>query len=390
MLSPESLAQLPESVLELWRQVEEDILADMARRIVKMDGLTETALWQARRLEATRLFRREVVRRLAQLTGKSEALIRQLFQEAGTESLRTDDALHRLGGADPPPPNDSPALVNLLNAGAQQTNGTLSNLTATTANTATGQLERALDRAWLQTASGAFDYQTAVRRCVADLAATGLEAVRYPSGHVDTLEAAVRRAVVTGVNQASCKLQIERCKEVGCDLVEVTAHAGARPSHAAWQGKVYSISGRHPVYPPLSRTGYGSGDGLAGWNCRHNAYPFWEGISQPQYTPERLAQLNTREVSYQGKRYTRYEINQMQRARERRVRRWKRQFTMEEAAGLDSTQTALRLKAAREDLRQFAQDTGGRVDSARVGVHGFGRSQAGRATWAARKQTAQP
>lgn len=388
MLSPDDLDTLPDAALELWRQVEEDILADMARRLSKMGGITETAVWQAQRLEATRLFRRDLVKRLAQILGKSEAEVRKLLVQAGTQALAADDEIYRAAGLSPPPVNDSPALVNLLNAGAKQTNGTMANLTATTANTATGQFERALDRAWLQTASGAFDYQTAVRRCISDLAAAGLEAVRYPTGHTDTLEVAVRRAVVTGINQSACKLQIARCRELGCDLVEVTAHAGARPEHAAWQGKIYSISGEHPKYPPLSETGYGTGAGLGGWNCRHSAYPFWEGVSEPQYTPERLAQLNARDVPYQGKQYTRYEINQMQRSRERRVRRWKRQYVMEEAAGLDSAQTAARLKTAREDLKQFTYDTGGRVDSARVSVHGFGRSQAAKAAWDKRRADA--
>lgn len=380
MLTPEQLDALPEAALELWRQVEEDILADMARRISRLGGLTDTAAWQAFRLEQTRLFRRDLVKRLSQTLGKSEAEIRRLLTAAGTQALAADDAIYRAAGLSPVPPNDSPALLNLLTAGARQTQGTFVNLTATTANTATGQFERALDRAWLQTASGAFDYQTAVRRCVSDLAASGLEAVHYPSGHVDTLEVAVRRAVITGVNQTAGRLQAARMEEMGCDLVEVTAHAGARPSHAEWQGKIFSRSGTHPKYPPFSRTGYGTGAGLCGWNCRHNFYPFFEGLSEPVYTEARLNQLNARDIEYQGRKYTRYEINQMQRYRERRVRRWKRQFVMEEAAGLDSTQSAVKLAHARTQLRQFANDTGGRVDSARVSVNGFGQSEASRAT----------
>lgn len=386
MLSPDYLAHIPDAACALWQQVEEDILADIARRLAKMGEVTDTALWQVKRLEQIRLFRSDVVRRLKKASGQSEALIRQLLQLACTQALQADDVAHEAAGQTVSAMNDSIALRNLLTAGAKQTNGTMANITATTANTATRQFERALDRAWLQTTSGAFDYKTAVRRCVADLASTGLEAVRYPSGHVDTLEVAVRRAVVTGVNQSACRLQVERCKEVGCDLVEVTAHVGARPSHAQWQGKIYSISGKHSKYPPLSETGYGTGAGLGGWNCRHNMFPFWEGISEPQYTPQRLAELDAKNIEYKGKQYSRYEINQMQRSRERRVRRWKRQYAMEEAAGLDSTQTAVWLKKARVDLEHFTRDTGGRVDSARVGVHGFGRSQAIKATNSAIRQ----
>lgn len=386
MLSPAYLENLPEPVLKLWRQVEEDTLADMARRIAKMDGLTDTAVWQAWRLAQTRLFRTDLVKRLAQLLGKSEAEVRKLLAEAGTQALAADDGIYQAAGLSPPPVNDSPALLNLLNAGAKQTQGTFANLTATTANTATRQFERALDLAWLQVSSGAFDYQTAVRRAVADLAVQGLQAITYyPSEHTDSLEVAVRRAVVTGVNQTAGKLQEARMEDMGCDLVEITAHAGARPSHAAWQGKVFSRSGKHPKYPPFSQTGYGTGAGLCGWNCRHSFYPFFEGLSEPVYTPERLRKLDAKDIEYQGQKHSRYEINQMQRARERRVRRWKRQYVMEEAAGLDSTQTALRLKAARQELQDFTAATGGWVDSARTGVNGFGRAQASKAVWDKRR-----
>ena len=67
-------------------------------------------------------------------------------------------------------------------------------------------------------------------------------------------------------------------------------------------------------------TGYGTGPGLCGWNCRHNFYPFYPGVSFRNYTDERLAELDARNIPYGGGLYTRYEITQMQRALERRER----------------------------------------------------------------------
>ena len=310
MLTPEQLAKLPASVVELWRQVEDDTLADMCRRISKMEGITDTAAWQAWRLEQTRLFRRDLTKRLAQMLRKSEPEVRRLLAEAGTQTLAVDDAIYRLAGKNPLPPNESPALSNLLNAGARQTQGSFYNICATTANTATGQFERALDRAWLQTSSGAFDYKTSVRRAVSDLADKGLEAINYPSGHTDTLEVAVRRAVLTGVNQTAGKLQDARMSEMGCEFVEVTAHAGARPSHAEWQGRVFHRGGavtyQGKRYADFEEsTGYGTGAGLCGWNCRHNFYPFYPDISERVYSDKRLAELDARNIEYNGKMYTR-------------------------------------------------------------------------------------
>ena len=90
--------------------------------------------------------------------------------------------------------------------------------------------------------TGAFDYRTAVKRCV-DSLAEEMPFVTYPGGHTDTLEVAARRAILTGVNQTAGKLQIARMDEMGCRFVETTAHGGARPSHAQWQGQRFHRGG---------------------------------------------------------------------------------------------------------------------------------------------------
>ncbi len=348
------------------------------------DTLTDTAAWQAWRLEQTRLTKQEILSILARYSGKSREAIRQMLLDAGRETLAADDTIYRAVGLSPSPIEENAALNNLLNAGYRQTLGSWQNLTATTAATVTGALERRLDRAWLQISSGAFDYKTAIKRVVDDLA-DRMPGVTYPSGHKDTLEVAARRAVLTGVNQTCAQLQLARADEMGCEFVEVTAHAGARPEHAVWQGKIYHRGGAI-VYDGVryedfeTATGYGTGPGLCGWNCRHNFYPFFPGVSAPNYSQEQLDALNSREVTYGGKQYTRYEISQMQRALERRVRRFKRQYLAEDAAGVDSTAAAAKLRAARRDLKDFVRATGGRNNSARTSVSGFGRSQASKAT----------
>lgn len=386
MLTPEYLERIPDPVVQLFQDVEDDILRDMARRIRKMDGLTDTAAYQAWRLEQTRLMRQDIVTRLSQMSGKTQAEIRKILQEAGTEALLSDDAVYTAAGKVVGLINDNPALLNLLNAGYQQTAGTFQNITATTANTATKQFENALDRAWLQVSSGAFDYQTVLRRTVDALAKEGIKAILYPSGHSDTLEVATRRALLTGVNQTAAKLQLARMDEMECDLVEVTAHSGARPSHAAWQGKVYSRSGKSSKYPPFSVTGYGSGPGLCGWNCRHNFYPYWEGLSRPNYTQEDLDRMERKEFTYNGQEMTRYEASQYQRYLERNIRAYKRQYLAEEAVGVDTTRTSVKLAQWRARQKDFLDKTGLDEDDIRHRVSGFGHRQANKAAWSAKRQ----
>ena len=391
MLAPDYLDHAPDRLVLLFQQVEDDILRDVARRISKMEALTPTANWQLWRYQQVEAVRQDVVKKLARYTGKSEAEIRRLMQEAATRAMEAEDEIYYHYGKEPTPFAENETLQALLNAGYQQTAGTFHNLTATTANTVSGQFEAALDRAHLKVSSGAFDYKSAVKSAVDSLADT-MKYVTYPTGHTDTLEVAARRAVLTGVNQTGAKLQVARADEMGVEFFETTAHGGARPSHAEWQGRQFhrggavDYMGKH--YPDFeAATGYGTGAGLCGWNCRHTFFAIFPELgAPPAWTQESLEALNARDIEYNGGRYTRYEISQMQRARERTVRRYKRRYLAEDAAGADTTASAVKLRQARQDLADFISATGGRVDSARTSVAGFGRSESSKAAWAAKKQ----
>lgn len=391
MLAPDYLDHAPDRLVLLWQQVEDDILRDVARRISKMDTMTPTANWQLWRYEQTEALRQDVVKKLARYTGKSEAEIRRLMQEAVTRAMEAEDEIYYHYGKEPTPFADNATLQALLNAGYQQTAGTFHNLTATTANTVSGQFEAALDRTHLKVSSGAFDYKSAVKSAVDSLADT-MKYVTYPTGHTDTLEVAARRAVLTGVNQTGAKLQVARADEMGVQFFETTAHGGARPSHAEWQGRQFhrggavDYMGKH--YPDFeAATGYGTGAGLCGWNCRHTFFAIFPELgAPPAWTQESLEALNARDIEYNGGKYTRYEISQMQRARERTVRKYKRRYLAEDAAGADTTASAVKLRQARQELTDFISATGGRVDSARTSVAGFGRSASSKATWAAKKK----
>ena len=390
MLPPSALDRMPDAFVALWQGVEDEILKDIARRIAKTGTLTETAKWQLWRYQQTEALRSDVVKLLAKYSGKSDTAIRQLLLQAATEAMEREDAIYYHYGLEPTPFEESAALNNLLDAGARQTAGTWKNLTATTANTVTGQFERTLDAAWAKVSTGAFDYKTAVKQAV-DSLADGMKFVTYPTGHKDSIEVAARRAILTGVNQTAGKLQVARADEMGVEFFETTAHGGARPSHAEWQGRQFhrggavDYMGKH--YPDFeAATGYGTGAGLCGWNCRHTFFAVFPELGDPPaWTRDQLEELNARNIEYNGKLYTRYEINQMQRARERNVRRWKKRYLAETAAGVDTIDSAVRLKAARQSLAEFAKATGGRVDSARVSVPKFGRSEGSRASAQVRK-----
>ena len=383
MLTPEYLQRLPDSVVELYAQAEADILADMARRINGFDMFIPSAQYQMERLEEMGALRKDIVSELSRLTGKSRKEIAAIMREAGVETLAADEKIYQAAGL-VGKSELSPAVQEVLNAGLQKTNGLFRNLTRTTANTATRQFENALDRAYMQVTSGAFDYNTAVRSAIKSLAKQGVGAITYPSGHIDTLEVAVRRALVTGVNQTCLKMQEARADELGCDLVETTAHSGARPSHAEWQGQVFSRSGKSRKYPDFVKTtGYGTGEGLGGWNCSHSFYPFFEGLPRT-YSDSLLDSYKAKGYEYNGKKMTEYEALQTQRGIERNLRRWKRENIAMKAAGQDTTESAVKIAQWQATQKDFLAQTGLKRQRDREQIAGWTRKTAAQASGSAR------
>ena len=176
--------------------------------------------------------------------------------------------------------------------------------------------------------------------------------------------------------------------------MELDAHVGARTgdggqdltNHSWWQGQIVSRSGRHG-YLSLDDIGYGDVRGFAGANCRHNWHPFWPGISKPAYTQEMLDEYNAPKFPYNGKLLTEEEADRRQRALERQIRRWKREYVLAKETDQPDLQrrAATRLSASRGRLEDFLQQTGRHKQQLRETVPGFGRSEASSAVWAARQ-----
>lgn len=363
MLTFDQFDALTNTIMDLFEEYQTEVIKDIARRLVKLNFAS--AAWQVQRLSESGALYQDILKELSRLTGKSVAEIAQIMHEAGVRTLVFDDSIYRAAGLKPIPLNLSPAMLDTLIAGIQKTNGVITNLTRTTAITAQQAFIHAADLAYLQVSTGAMSYDQAIKAAIKKVAADGLSVIEYPTGHTDKLDVATRRAVLTGVAQTSGQLQNQRANEMGVDLVGVSAHVGARNkgtgpmNHESWQGGIYSRSGTHPKYKPfIETTGYGTGEGLAGWNCRHSFYPFFEGISEPAYTAAELESFANKKVKYQGKTITQYDAAQIQREIERKIRHWKRQQAALSAAGLEHAKESAKVREWQARMRSFVNQTG--------------------------------
>lgn len=391
-------------IIALYQQLEDDILSAVIRRILKMGYVSEASKHQLEVLQAAGLLYDDIVQLIADRTDACTAQVRALFEDAGVQTVEMDNSLHEAAGALPIDIRQDSSTRQVLEAGYKKTLGTMRNLVSTTATQTQTAFIQTCDRIYMQVSSGAFSYQEAIMNALRALADTGAT-VSYPTGHTDRMDVAVRRCVLTGVSQTAAAVSLRQAEDAGCYLMEITAHSGARPDHAKWQGQLVSLTGKDvgktidglKVWS-LSRIGYGSGEGFKGWNCRHNWHAYYPVFSTPNYTQEELKKLDEPCISYNGKLYTEYEVSQMQRAQERRVRAWKRRCVTAQEGVNSATDEATKataqaefdrsaryLKANEAKLKDFCRQTGQDRDRFREQVLGFGRSEAQKAVHAAKK-----
>ena len=371
-LDPKLLDSLPNTLVDMYGLVEIDILEDMARRISTYDYFIPAAQHQLQKLQELGAVQKDIIAKLSAMTGKTQEEIVALLSEASAQAIADDIEYYTAGEVYEPTKVNTEALHAQLNSGLLQTEQAFFNITGTTANTAGHQFEIALDRAWTQINTGGFDYNTAIRNAIKDLSEAGVGSIQYKSGRVDNIESAVRRAVVTGANQTAMKTQEVLADELGVDLVEVTAHGGARPDHAKWQGKVFGRKGRVTVdgvtYEDLRKaTGYGKVWGLGGVNCRHNFHPYIPGTSRA-WSDKDLAALNEKNIEYNGQKYSEYEASQIQRGIEREIRKHKRVVASLEAAGMDASAERKALRESQKAYTDFSKQTGLKKQQARTQI----------------------
>lgn len=354
MLSPEYYEGCADDIIELYEQLEDDIISDVVRRVVKTGKVTETAKHQIEQLQESGILYDDILKTIAKNTNATSQHVKALFEDAGVETVKIDNEVYRKNGLTPVDIRQSPAMRQTLEAGYRKTLGNMKNLTMTTANTSQTAYINACNQAYMQVSSGAFSYQEAIKNAVKNVAGNGAT-VLYPSGHTERIDVAVSRAVLTGVGQTCREIGIMNAEECGCDLMEISAHSGARPDHAKWQGQLVSLSGKNAGRTisgkkvlTLRQIGYGQGDGFGGWNCRHDWYPFFEDYSTPNYSKKDLQRLDEKNILYNGKMYNQYEISQIQRRYEREIRSAKRE------------QSAFKVAVSEADdpeLKQVMQDS---------------------------------
>lgn len=392
MLNDDLIDVLGIELVDVYQRLEDTVIRDIARRLTKSDRWTETAELQASFMRelgwSPARIRAEVIRRIhadpeyiafvdqntieakavqqeAINEAKKElrAMAPEIYETVGNMSWNNDLSVWEKAGKKL---NRTSAINQIIENYRKDGVDGILNLTGSMGfsyPTGTVSVRRAytkaLDDALVKTVSGSFSYTTALEDAVRELARSGLRHIDFANKVSRGIDTAVRNALLTSFAQLAGAIMQENIESSGVGYVQVSAHWGARPSHAPWQGKVYTLQQFRDV------CGYGEPGNSAhiySYNCRHQHYPFWPGISEKEeFEPE------PGPFTVDGKTYTYYQATQKQRTMERRIRELKREVN----AGGDKARLGSLIRQKTQEYNSFSKAVNIRPKLERLRVVGF-------------------
>ena len=373
MLSARYIASLSDELIELYSQMEFEIKKDIFRRLNRLGKVTDSVLYQTELLQETGGLNADVKKILNFYDSKAKKQLRLLYKEALKKSIDKDLSYYKMAGRklsdnqikslnaliDHLIEPDNPQFTVNKTYAARITSlvdieENLIRLTRTVADNTEKAFIKAANKSYLEVSTGAKTWQKAYKESVLSIARDYKPITTYSKGEPQTIyhpvvtysgsgtirqysiESAVRSNIMTGINQTCSQVTWETNEELGNDLVEVSAHLGARPFHAELQGKVYCLNGEREYIdgngqkqfaPNFQETcHFGEPDGICGINCRHSFYPYFEGMPA-EYSNGELSEMKDNTVKLNGKEVTQYEAEQDLRNCERNIRHYKQEIT---------------------------------------------------------------
>ncbi|MBR3133385.1 MAG: phage minor capsid protein [Clostridia bacterium] len=376
MLTPDYLNLIEfNDVVKIYEKLNIEIMADIIKRVSAQNDITETSLKQLKimqQINGDEIFNK-ALEETAMLTTETKKALKSLYEDVAKENIQGYKELYKYRNKPFKLTNEQ---YKILNQGLKQTNRILRNFTNTIAFQSKQTYVNAIDEAYMKVVTGAFDYNTAINQAVHDLAKRGIT-LKDKLGRNVQLEVAVRRNVLAGIQETANNINRDIEDDLGCDGYEVTAHYGARPSHARYQGLQFAVDKEDAKKYKVMWWGEEVDSEMGtepvselwnDYNCRHNYFGIILGISEPAYNKKELIKMKNATLTLNGKEVPYYEATQKQRKIENQIRKQDRAVQTLEKAGIDATIEKSQLTQLKKEYNQFCNETGLAKDYGRINV----------------------
>lgn len=369
MLDEYEIDNLIQPIVDIYNQLELELLKEIAARLATYDGVSGSLEWYLDKVKDMGILNENAIKIIARYSELSEKAIKEILEKAqyGSFDMSVLGKAYKQKIIPISPKNllEDDVFKKTLKNSYVEVNKSYRLIQTKALESTQQRYMDVLNKSYIEVSSGIYDYNTSIRRAIKQMANKGITGITYKrkNGAIVnySIEAAVRRDTLTATYKLCNENAMKEIKRIGAEYVEVSSHMGARVSkddpiadHAGWQGKVYKLNGSTEEYDNFyDKTGYGDILGLGGVNCRHLFSAFFPGISKPvsvQYDQE------------ENEKY--YKLTQKQRKYEREIRKLKKEKACYEEIGdeegVKEVNKALRFKS--KQLNAFCKKNGLRRD----------------------------
>ena len=347
--------QLVQLLIDRINALNEDILEIIGNRIKEIGEMTPTQVHQINQMLMYNTDIKEIVEKLAEVSGMNVNDIYSLFEYSAKTNQDFARQFYRARGISYIPYAQNKVLKDQVRAIAEITAREYANISRTSAigytikdlkgNLVFKDISSAykdiIDKAILNVGQGKTTYQQEMRNAIKQIGQSGLKTLDYESGRSVRLDSAIRQNTLEGLRTLTNQIQEQFGEEFGADGVEVSHHINSAPDHIdTVDGKQFSLNGDRVVngklYKDFNTVNNSLDRQVSTLNCRHYIFSIVLGVNKPQYTDKQLEEdkkKNKEGFDFEGKHYSNYEGEQLQRLIERRIREQKDVQILAKASG---------------------------------------------------------
>ena len=345
MLNNNQEEQLVQLLIDRINALNEDILEIIGNRIKEIGEMTPTQVHQINQMLMYNTDIKEIVEKLAEVSGMNVNDIYSLFEYSAKTNQDFARQFYKARGISYIPYAENKALKEQIRAIAKITAKEYANMSRTSAigytikdldgnitfKDISSVYKDIIDKAILNVGQGKTTYQQEMRNAIKQIGQSGLKTIDYESGRSVRLDSAIRQNTLEGLRTLTNQIQQQFGEEFGADGVEVSHHINSAPDHIdTVDGKQFSLNGDRVVngklYKDFNTVNNSLDRQVSTLNCRHYIFSIVLGVNKPQYTDKQLEEdkkKNKEGFDFEGKHYSNYEGEQLQRLIERRIREQK-------------------------------------------------------------------
>ena len=361
-MNEETIELLVERLASRINKANEFFLIKIGESVKKIRGLTPTQAHQLVQILKYGGNYEEIVNEILRLTNLNIQDIDAIFNEMAKKDYAFAEQFYKYRGVEYVPYIENKALLRQVSALASITKQEMFNYArATNLGYSIRDLQgnikfvglketydRILDTAVLNVGTGVDTFDNAMSKIMKEVGGSGLKTVDYASGRSIRLDSAARMHLKGALRTLHNEVQKQVGEEFDFDGYEISVHSNPAVDHEKIQGRQFSIEEYEKLNNGLEAKDYKGNTytldhdhkngfrPISTMNCYHYVFSIVLGVNKPEYSEEQLQKIiddNDKGAIIDGKHYTNYEITQLQRSFERKIRKQKDIQILAKASG---------------------------------------------------------